>query len=169
METRVDASDSDAALAQQLVLEAVVGNAQVRVADVLLGETGILVQLRDDVVVAVGRQHRALTERVEIFAQREVFYRHEQALQRRRRAERVMIPRRRGFGRQIEDECPIAAADRRAVVVIDVRVQERGEQDDAVERDASSCRYFASAHERVVPYDSPKRKRGEFQRLNLVM
>ena len=47
-----------------------------------------------------------------------------------------MIPRRRGFGRQIEHVRPIAAADRIAVAVVESEVENRRLQDHAVERDA---------------------------------
>ena len=107
-----------------------------------------------------------MPERVEVLGKREVLDLREQSGQRRCVGQRVMVPRRRGLGRQVEDVAPIAAADRRAVVVVDVRVQKRREQHDAVEADTLGLADPSRARqERVVPYDSPKRKRGEFQRL----
>ena len=125
LEARVDAADGNAALAQQLVLETIVGNAQVRVANVLFRETGVAVQLRDDVVVAVRRKLRALRRAPSRYSVSAKFSTcGKQRVQRRRIRKRVMVPRRRRFGRQIENVRPVAAADRRAVVVVDVRSSE---------------------------------------------
>ena len=109
-------------------------------ADVALRKAGILVQLRHDVVVRARRKLRALRERVEILVHRE-------ALDLRQQdgqvvggpGEHVMVPRCRGFGRKVEREGPIAAADcgrRKIDVPVEREVEDRGEQHDAVDADA---------------------------------
>ena len=79
-----------------------------------------------------------------------------------------MVPRGRGFGRQIQNVGPIAAADRRAVVVVEFELRNDESSTTPLSPMPRSCKYFESTDERVVPYDSPKRNCGEFQRLKCV-
>ena len=97
-------------------------------------------ELGDDVVIRRRRESRSLCERVEVLAHREAFHLGDQRVERRLRAgQRVVIPRRRGLGRQVERERPIAAADRgrREIdVPVEGEVEHRREQHDAVDADA---------------------------------
>ena len=118
-----------------------------------------------------GDKLRALRERVEILAHRELLDLRQQRVERRLRpGQRVMVPRGCGLGRKVERKGPIAAADRRRReidVPVEREVEHRREQHDAVDADALPLQALTSIAERGVPYDSPKRNFGEFQRPNV--
>ena len=108
----------------------------VRLPDVLVRKAGEAVQLRDDVVKPVLRNLRALAESVEILVQRELLDLRKQLVQALVARKHVVIKRGRGFRGKIQNVRPVAAADRRARAVVEIGVEVRRQQHDAVERDA---------------------------------
>ena len=125
LEAPVEASDHDVLRSRSSSrLKAVVGNADVRVANVLLGEAEIALSLR-----TTSSRSRAellaLRKRAEILAQREMLD------VRARNAARsaglfanlVVVPRGRGFGRQIKHVGPVASADRSPFAIVEPKLR----------------------------------------------